>query len=144
MDDENSKPLSPPYISFRTFLNFLDRLAQGGIPQRIDRSYWGTFLAGGLGAQLMLALRFLGLIESSNGEPAPILEQLVNTPDERKQLLAQLLQQRYAQVFSSMNLSRATMGQLDEVFREQYKLAGYHSKNSGAGILSPLSRRAVE
>jgi hypothetical protein len=58
---ETSKKHLPPYVSYRTFRNFLERLQQH-IPSRIDRSYWGDFLSGSNGIQLMAALRFLKLM----------------------------------------------------------------------------------
>ena len=123
MADTNGKPALPPYVSFKTFLNFLDRLEEGGVPQRIDRSYWGEFLAGGLGAQLMVGLRGLGLINGENGEPTPLLEALVSR-DSRKQALLELLQARYANIFASVDLNRGTTALLDEAFRKDFKTDG--------------------
>jgi len=37
---EKGKKSLPPYVSYRTFRNFIDGL-QTGMPSRIDRSYWG-------------------------------------------------------------------------------------------------------
>lgn len=123
MADTNGKPALPPYVSFRTFLNFLDRLEEGGVPQRIDRSYWGEFLAGGLGAQLMVGLRGLGLINGDSGEPTPLLEALVNR-NSRKQTLLELLHARYASIFASVDLTRGTTALLDEAFRRDFKTDG--------------------
>lgn len=122
MSSEDSKTLAPPFISFRTFINLLDRLESGGIPQRLDRGYWGVFLAGGVGQQLMHALRFLGLIDGANGEPTPLLESLVPR-EQRKPALAALLRDRYAPVFDGADLSRTALHHMDEVFRKEYKLA---------------------
>jgi hypothetical protein len=124
MVSENGTPTAPPYISFRTFLNLLDRLDEGGIPQRLDRSYWGSFLAGGLGGQVMVALRSLGLANSVTNEPTAVLEHLVDR-SKRKQVLLEVLRARYAPVFEAVDLSRGTAGQLDEAFRKQYKLDGH-------------------
>ena len=65
----------PPYVSYRSFWNFLDRL-QEAIPARIDRSYWGDKFSGSTGAQLMRALRYLGLI-NDEGIPSPLLRSLL-------------------------------------------------------------------
>lgn len=112
---------APPYVSFKTFLNLLDRLKEGGIPQRIDRSYWGDFLAGGYGAQVMTALRYLDLLDENN-EPKDQLEPLAS--GDRKAVLAEILRSRYAPIFSAVDLSRVTSGHLDEVFRKNYGISG--------------------
>ena len=74
MIDDKGKRTLPPYVSYRTFRNFIDGL-QMGIPARIDRSYWGDRYSGSSGTQLMTALRFLGLIDS-HGTPTTRLRQL--------------------------------------------------------------------
>jgi hypothetical protein len=118
---EDERGAAPPYVSFTTFLSLLDRLKEGGIPQRIDRSYWGGFLAGGYGAQVMTALRYLDLLKDNN-EPTPKLDDLVN--GERKAVLATLLRERYAPIFSAVDLARVTPGHLDEEFRKSYGISG--------------------
>src|SRR2546428_665337 len=64
-NDPNSKTEAksspPPYISFRTLLNLVERMADEGIPRRIDRSYLGG-LSGAYQTQVMAALRSLGLM----------------------------------------------------------------------------------
>ena len=67
----------PPYVSYRTFYNFLERLQQH-MPSRIDRSYWGDLLSGSTGTQLMAALRFLNLIDI-NGKPTELVRPLVES-----------------------------------------------------------------
>ncbi len=73
--DKEKKRL-PPYVSYRTFRNFLDGLQVGGMPARIDRSYWGDRLSGTTGTQLISALRFLNLVDAS-GLPTNRLKMLV-------------------------------------------------------------------
>jgi len=96
--DANHKYL-PPYISYRTFQNFIDRLQQG-IPSRIDRSFWGDKLSGSTGTQLMTALRFLGLIDTS-GVPTSRFKQLVTSKGiQKKDILKQITTDSYQFVFS--------------------------------------------
>jgi len=59
VNDTTRKRL-PPYISYRTFRNFVDSLQVGGIPARVDRSYWGDRLSGTTGTQLMSRYAFWG------------------------------------------------------------------------------------
>ena len=65
MVNETNRKRLPPYISYRTFRNFLEGLQQG-IPARIDRSYWGDRFSGSTGTQLLSGLRFLGLIDAGS------------------------------------------------------------------------------
>ncbi len=120
MTEEELNAVSPPYISFKTFLNLMDRLAEGGIPQRIDRSYWSSFLSGSVGVQVIAALRFFALIAGPNNEPTPDLERLVENKEQRKQILAEMLKKFYAPVFSEVDLGRATTGHLGKTFETCY------------------------
>jgi hypothetical protein len=120
---EEAKAPTAPYISFRTFLNLLDKLHSGGVPQHIDRHYWGVFLAGSTGQQVMAALRFLGLITPEN-KPTPMLERLVD-PTERKAALKELLDERYAGLSErGVDVSRTTPGYLERAFGELYNVDG--------------------
>ena len=69
--DERRKH-SPPYVSYITFKHFMARL-QRDFPTRINRSYWGEMYSGSTGTQLMLALRFLNLMDD-NARPMPSLK----------------------------------------------------------------------
>jgi len=119
---KDEKQVVPPYVSFRTILTVLDKLKVDTIPQRLDRSYWGSFLSGGTGLQVVAALRFLGLVDDDD-RPTARLDELVNL-DDRSQLVAAILRARYEPVFRDIDLTRATMGLIDGVFREAYKLDG--------------------
>jgi hypothetical protein len=123
MIDEAYQSISPPYISFRTFLNLLERLAEDGIPQHIDRSYWKPFLSGSLGPHVMSTLRFFGLIAGADNLPTPDLERLVEDKVHRKQLFAGMLTKLYAPVFNNIDLARTTMGHLERSFTMYYKMS---------------------
>jgi hypothetical protein len=120
--DKGRKHL-PPYVSYRTFRNFIDRLQQQTIPQRIDRSYWGDLLSGSTGTQLMAALRFLGLIDA-NGRPTERLKPLVPARgDRRAQLLREVARDAFDFVLSSnLDLQSATYSQLMEAFHNTFQL----------------------
>ncbi len=122
MINETRRKHLPPYVSYRTFYNFLDRLEEH-MPSRIDRSYWGELLSGGTGIQLMSALRFLNLIDI-NGKPTDYLKKLVVAKSEfRTQLLQNLTNESFAFVCkSSLDLSSATYAQLQEIFHNTFQL----------------------
>lgn len=124
MVNERSRKRLPPYISYRTFQNFLDGLQQG-IPARIDRSYWGDRLSGSTGIQLMAALRFLGLVDA-NGIPTDRLKQLVSARgDKRAELLREITLEAFGFLqLSSFDLQTATFAQLQEVFHYTFQITG--------------------
>ena len=119
--DKGRKHL-PPYVSYRTFHNFIDGLQQR-MPSRIDRSYWGDMLSGSTGTQLMAAIRFLGLIDG-NGKPMDLLKLLVSAKGEqRTQLLQEIAYEAFNFVLrSSLDLQSATYAQLEEVFHNTFQL----------------------
>ena len=123
MVKDSTRKRLPPYVSYRTFLNFVERLQQGGIPSRIDRSYWGDRVSGGTGTQLMAALRFLGLIDA-NGTPSSRLRQLVSAKGaQRTEVLRQITSEAFGflqqEAFDSQT---ATYSQLEEVFHRTFEL----------------------
>jgi hypothetical protein len=122
--DEKRRKTLPPYVSYRTFLNFIDGL-QLGIPARIDRSYWGERYSGSSGTQLMTALRFLGLIDGT-GVPTTRLRQLVSAKGaQRSDVLKQIGQSAFAFLSErSLDPQGATYAQLEESFYNTYQVTG--------------------
>jgi hypothetical protein len=104
----------PPSGSFRTLDRFLDRLAEEGVPSRIDRAFWGDRISGTHGSRLMAALRFFSLIDAAN-EPTELLSRLVE-PSTRRGVLADLLRLFYADLIEGFDLQRASSEQLAERF----------------------------
>ena len=113
---QNGRAAAPPYVSFKTFLGFLEWLEGIVIPNRLDRSFWGERLSGASGTQLMSALRFLDLIDINN-RPRSRLEDLANNPGKRKAILREHLPKCYASALRDLNLDRASLGELEERFR---------------------------
>jgi len=108
----------PPYISYRTFSNFLTDLRSRGVPSRIDRSVM-SHKSGTVQSQLLLALHYLGLVKAS-GHPTERLSRLVETEGaERKQVVREMVQSSYDFAFDqSFGLETATSNQAQEVFEQ--------------------------
>ena len=89
------KVAHPIYTSYSTFTNFLDWIgAMEVIPTQIDRSLWGPKFNGGTGSQLIVGLRFIGLL--NDNVPTERLERLVSADEqERKQLMHGVLRSAY-------------------------------------------------
>jgi len=124
MFNDKNRKRSPPYVSYRTFRNFVDELQQG-IPARIDRSYWGNRLSGSTGTQLMAALRFLSLIDAS-GIPTGRLRSLVSAKGaQRTELLRQIASEGFGFLLQDpFDPQTATYAQLEEVFHRTFDLTG--------------------
>lgn len=123
MVSETTRKRLPPYISYRSFSHFIIWLREGGIPARIDRSFWGQRFSGSNGQQLIAALRFLGLIDSSN-IPSPRLRELVSARDNhRGDVLRQICTDAYLFLLgSTFEPQLATYAQLQELFHSVYQL----------------------
>ncbi|MDE0432905.1 MAG: DUF5343 domain-containing protein [Bryobacterales bacterium] len=107
----------PPYISFKTLLTLMKELEEHGMPNRIDRSVLGRF-SGSSGSQLMVALRWLGLVDADM-KPQPALNSLVEafeTP-EWPAALGSLLKDRYRFAIA-LDLSKATPSEFSDAFRK--------------------------
>ena len=103
---------APPYIPYLTFRNFIDWMETEGVPLRLDRSVWARRYSGSTGSQLLVGLRFLGLLQGE--EPTARLEKIVEAKGEdRRELLRELLQSAYDAVRFD-DLPRATPAMLRE------------------------------
>jgi len=123
-DSSLRKKLPPPYVSFRTFWNFLEGLQQT-MPARIDRSYWGSRLSGTNGGQIVAALRFLDLTDGS-GFPTAKLRQLAGSRgSERADVIKKIVREAYGFLaHDAPDPQTATYAQLEEAFRDHFQLAG--------------------
>ncbi len=107
----------PPYLSFRTFKNFLDALHVSGVPTRLDRSVMAS-KSGSIQALLLSALHFFALV-SENGLPTADLEQLVQSEGrERQETWRRILTRSYPTLFK-LDLQRATTQQVSEIFSRE-------------------------
>jgi len=110
-------PTIPPYVPYRTFQTFLEFLLEEGIPDRIDRTVWGSRFSGGSGTQLMTTLKVLKLVDD-DGRPAQDLDDLVHAEgDDRRSTMRHVLERFYVPVFE-LDLGRATKGQFHDAFRK--------------------------
>ncbi len=108
----------PPYISYRTFINFLNELRTRGLPSRVDRSVM-THKSGTIQSQLLLTLNYLGLLRGS-GQPTDQFKQLIESEDPQRQVVLRgILKTSYGFVFKSeIGLQNATAEQAEELFQK--------------------------
>lgn len=102
-----------PYVSFKTLMGLLDKLAGGAVPPRIDKTVLDTY-SGGTIAILLAALRMLDLI-GEDGTKTEHLEPVVHDPEARKAHIRTFVEQTYPE---QLKLARqdGTTGQLLESF----------------------------
>ncbi len=120
MVNSKNRRLLPPYLSYRTFRNFIEGLQQG-IPNRLDRSYLGERFASSTGTHLVATLRFLGLIDAG-GTPTSRLRRLVSTKDDqRAELFKEITSEAYGFLLGgSFDPQTATYAQLQEIFQDRF------------------------
>jgi hypothetical protein len=115
-EKESSKAV-PPYVSYKTFDNFLNGL-KAGVPSHVDKSVIRN-LSGGVQSQLLNALRYLGLIDERNRTQESLTRLASSEGPEREHILAEILQSSYPFLFDdTFDLGSATAMQYYDRFRD--------------------------
>jgi hypothetical protein len=102
----------PPYLPLKTFLSALDALREG-VPPKIDRGIWRS-QSGASQGQIMITLRFFGLLNDADVPKLPLLEDLAKADElKRKKLLKPIVEQHYRPIIAH-DLTKMTAKMLDE------------------------------
>ncbi len=111
----SDSPPIPPYIPYKTFINFLDGL-RITMPNRIDRSVMRS-LSGAAQSALISTMKYMGLLNQDD-TPSEQLARLANsTGVDREIVLRNILRSTYPSLFSNgFNLEKATAQQIREQF----------------------------
>lgn len=113
-DETSAKAVA--YMSFPSFRGYVDRFRDQGIPNVLDRSFFGN-QSGSLTAQVRGTFRALGLIDDDY-RPTDLLRKVAAaSDDERILLLRSITESKYEDAIA-LGL-QATSGQLSEVFRSR-------------------------
>lgn len=107
---------TPPYISFKSLLTLIEELKTNGLPPQIDRSVLRRF-SGGLGAQLVMAMKSLGLVSEDN-KPTGLGAQVVRAfgTDEFPAVLRPVIEQTYP-FLRELDLTEATPSMFAAAFK---------------------------
>lgn len=117
----NEPVKAAPYLPLKTLLGALDALREG-VPKRVDRIIWRS-QSGAVQAQIMVALRFFGLLDDADAPTMPLLENLAKADEgERKKLLKPLFEKHFQQVIAH-DLTKMTPAMLSEAI-ETYGVSG--------------------
>jgi hypothetical protein len=104
-------------------------LRENGLPTQINRSVMSN-LSFSAQAQLIASLKSLGLTDAK-GAPTPILAELIAADESgQRDALKKILHSAYGFVFNSLDLSRATTGELET----QFKAVGISGSTVGRAI----------
>jgi hypothetical protein len=108
----------PPYLTYSTWLK-LSEAVEEYLPPQFDKSYWDSLkFSGSTRTTVKGTLVFLELIDSDN-KPTDRLQRLVDCKEiERRAELKTIIQEAYKPVLGELNLARATVGQLEQCFRD--------------------------
>jgi Family of unknown function (DUF5343) len=112
---------TPPYASFKTFLGLLERMEDGRVPNKVDRSFLSN-MSGAYQSQLLHVLRFFSLIDEE-GSPTEELRDLVDRKEERSRLLEAKLRLLYAKPVELGEVN-GTQAELERAFRENSGIGG--------------------
>ncbi len=123
---------APPYVSYRVFCSFLAGLHLG-VEQEVERVVRDTRLGCRTSAQLLTALKFLGLV-SPLGKPTATLYDLGYAGGRwRQRLLAGILKTRYSAVFNL--LPSASNEEFQQAFRVAFGTRGVTTRKSMTFLL---------
>lgn len=127
-ENTDEKKLTPPYLPYKTLINFLERL-KVGIPARIDRSVMGSF-SGAIQAALFTALKYLQLVNREHIPTEKLTKIVLAEGEERKKLLREIITVSYPFLFrEGLDLKRATAHQIQELFDQSGASGGTITKS---------------
>jgi hypothetical protein len=111
---------SPPYLPFKTFLNFIEMLSTTVVPHRIDASVMSKY-PGSVKAQLRSGLGYIGAIDEQ-GIVQPKFKELVKArgTDFWRDVFSDQFFSWYKDILGDLDLDTATLSQL----KDRMKAAG--------------------
>lgn len=117
--ESTARTAPAPYLPLLTFQSAIESL-EHGIPKKIDRTIWRS-QSGIIQSQILMALRFFGLVDNDD-RPTQLLHEFVEKKDERKRLMADLVNVAYAEIIKH-DLTKMTPRMLEDAI-DQYNVSG--------------------
>ena len=113
-----------PYIPFKTFIGFIDKLHSTVVPSIIDSSMLDT-MSGSMKGQLLSSLRFLNLVDINNAVNES-LKNLIKAykTDGWEVALKGILFEAYHEITDKINLETGTAQQLNDSFKKLGNIDG--------------------
>lgn len=136
------RKLSPPYVGYKTFSNFIDGFRQNGLPSRIDRSIMPN-ISGGYQKQLLNALEYLDFI-TEDGTVRPNFRDFISARGEMQVIkLQEVLRIGYPFLFEGDFLKTATTKQIQEKFSE-FEITGDTLRKSVMFFMTAAKQAKIE
>lgn len=145
MPESKSPQATAPYASWKSFMTFLDRLAEKGLPQQVDRTVMSK-MSGATQSNIRVALSFLKLTDS-DGAPTDALRRLVGEHGDHeawKAALRDVVLGAYEPVISDLSLENGTADQLWKCFRENGNVRGSTLSRAVRFYLAALGAAGVK
>ena len=131
--DAQAEDWKAPYISYQTLTGFIDvKLGGNPLPPRIDRGFLDNY-AGSVQAQLLAALRTIGLV-SDDGVVLPALREAVKSPEHRQEVI-----RAWAQTFYADQLALAAENATAQMLWESFAKHQYSGSTLRKAIVFFLS-----
>ncbi len=123
MSEAKDQQTTAPYASWKSFITFLELLADMGVPHRIDRTVMSR-MSGATQSNIRVALAFLELTDS-DGEPTDARVWRITTERARSgRIRCGVIMTAYAPLISELSLETGTADQLWRCFREHGSVRG--------------------
>jgi hypothetical protein len=137
--------LSPPYIPWKSFGNYIAALKNTTVPHTLDNTVRPSNMAGGLWRQLTSAMQFLGLINGSKvaQESLGRLVKAHGSPEWKGAVSAYVLP-AYAKIIGELPIASATAGQLEKCFKEEGHVQGQMLEKSMRFYIHALKEAGVK
>ena len=145
MPESKTPQATTPYASWKSFMTFLDRLAEMGLPQQVDRTVMSK-MSGATQSNIRVALSFLKLTDS-DGAPTDALRGLVGKHGDHeawKAALRDVVLKAYEPVISDLSLENGTADQLWKCFRENGNVRGSTLSRAVRFYLAALGAAGVK
>lgn len=143
--NESKSEFKPPYTTYKSFVNFINRLQSHHLPPQIDRSLM-TYLSGSVQASLMASLKSLALINDAS-EPTESFSRLHDNPSDSthyKNALREIVLRTYPFLSDKdFDVRRATARQLEDKFRD-YEISGSTLEKAVAFFLAATKDAGIE
>lgn len=135
--------LTPPYIPFATFKNFIGELKQNVVPSRIDSGAMRT-KSGSDQSGIRAAMKFFRLTDAQDNVQNS-LRLVVDShgDDEWPTVIGALVKRYYGPIVHDLDLSNSTTPQLVERFRERARVGGSTLEKSIRFYLSAMDEAGM-
>jgi len=106
----------PPYVPYRTFINFLDGLKLG-VPSHIDKSVLASY-SGAMQSWLKASLRVMKLIDAQGVPQTPLYDLAQAEGPVRKAQLKKLFEETYGPIRRMVELETTTPAKLESALNQ--------------------------